>query len=94
LTKSLHDDLGAEQPRTAPDPETAEERTERLSRRRGFQIAGLAALLIVGWEVLQWVGHARGHGVVGALIVLAIGALAVIGGIGGLWNEDDEGHDD
>jgi hypothetical protein len=74
VSKRLNEQLAAEEPRSAPEPETAEERSERLLRKRGFRIAGLGALIFLVWEGVRLLGNIE-HSFTG--VVIAVGAVGL-----------------
>ena len=90
MTRSLHDKFASEEARTAPEPETAEERSERLSRKRGFRIAGLGALIFLLWEAVRMLGNAD-HSITG--VILAIGAVGLFV-LFEMSSESDKDEDD
>jgi hypothetical protein len=78
--RGIHDDMLSEGARTAPEPETAEERSHRLGRKTGAAVilgavAAAAKLGVLG-KTLIWLF--AWHGVVNAWRIGAWGGVAVV----------------
>jgi hypothetical protein len=71
---SLNERLASEDAHVAPEPETAEERVERLlPKRRWLGLLGLVAA--TAWAASELFLHMRGLGFVAAAIVVILGVL-------------------
>ncbi len=91
MSHSLHDGFASEEPRSAPEPETAEQRSERLSKRRGFRIAGLGAVVFLLWEAVTMIGNID-RSVTGIIVLLGVIGLALL--FERSVEEDREEHSD
>ena len=88
VTRSLHEELLERGARTAPTPETAEERTKRLaSPSRLAGLASLGALLLVLLKLGGLLDVIGGHTAIGTVILVAAGALAFLA----MFRDDHEG---
>jgi hypothetical protein len=79
---SLHDEMRAAAPRTAPEPDTAEERLRRIARRSAAPVAAGGAALVIKWVVTTAGLHALarpGWWTVGAALLLFAAGLYVVG---------------
>jgi hypothetical protein len=80
--RSLHDALRDAEPRTAPEPETAEQRMRRLARRGALPVAIAGAAVLAKWIVTTAGFHAvlhPGWWSVGLALVLFAAGLYVVG---------------
>jgi hypothetical protein len=83
---SLHDQMRAEGPRTAPEPETAEQRLRRIARRSAAPVAAGGAALVIKWVVTTAGAHAvarPGWWTVGVALLLFAAGLWYVGRDGG-----------
>ena len=74
--RTLNEELASQEPRTAPELETAEERFERLLPRRRWA-AAVGVVAAATWAVLEVLGHVGELGKSG-LIALVVATLAAI----------------
>jgi len=84
---TLNEELAKQEPRSAPEPETAEERFERLlPKRRWPAVIGATATAI--WLAFEVLGHVGQFGKWGFIALVGATVVAIV--IGESTEDDDD----